>query len=126
MEVKAIRTGKSYTRKDGQLALIFALTGLSEDQLSAYKEAQGEYYSEVQDGEWKGAPAYHSPTRMGTEKTGDQVSVGITDKGSVYVQLSETEANAKLAAQEAEREKARKPLTASQKEAIALGAVFSL
>lgn len=79
----------SYRNKKGTLVFRYAVTG-TEAQLKAYKEAQGENYRETDEG---------VPLWFSTRNVGQTGTLGISQNGRIFADMSEFDAAASLAAQ---------------------------
>lgn len=79
----------SYRNKKGNLVFRYAVKG-SEAQLEAYKQAQGEFYRETDDGQalW-----------FSSRNVGKRAELILTSNGKIIADMSEFDAAASLAAQ---------------------------
>lgn len=79
----------NHVSKKGTRTFVYELRGLTDEQLAKYKEAQGDYYRENENG---------VPLFFTTRFTGQDVTVLITVNNRVVVDDSENQAAASMAA----------------------------
>ena len=84
-----IKLQRSYTSKNGNKVFVYAVSG-TEEQLNAFKEAQGENYREAEDG----TPLWFTVRCVG--KSGNLI---ITTNGRIVPDMSAFDQAASLASQ---------------------------